>query len=104
MGELATRLDALRPGWVRDVNNNIRMHDGNLREVDIDLGDVVVQVKSENARGLIGQMNATRATTDRIPVGYAPTIRHGALAEAGRQGLLIARTPEELITMIESVQ
>lgn len=100
VGDLATMLDAHQPGLVRAVNVDIRKLDGDFREVDIDLGDTVVQVKGGNARGLIGQMQRTLATTDRAVIGYAPGMKPGALADAARQGLAIARTPEELIAMI----
>jgi hypothetical protein len=54
------------------VNRMVRMGNGLSREIDVDLGDVVVQVKSGNARGITGQMQRTSTTTGKRVMGYAP--------------------------------
>jgi hypothetical protein len=77
------------------------MFDGLLREVDIDLGEVVVQVKDGNARRLTGQIDKTAATTDRRAIGYAPQIPGAAWEHAAAQGIAIARTPDELIEILK---
>lgn len=79
------------------------MSKGLSREVDINLGDLVMQVKSGNARGLTGQLQATTATTDRTAIGYAPDIPNAAWEAAARQGIPIARTPDELVAMVKEL-
>ncbi len=71
-----------------------------LREVDIELRDVVIQVKSGNARGLTGQMTKTIATTGEKVIGYAPDMPDGAFANALREGLAIARTEDDLLMIL----
>ena len=48
----ANSIEAALPGRVVGVNTQRVMSNGLTREVDIDLGDLLVQVKSGNARGL----------------------------------------------------
>lgn len=105
VADVARVLEAERPGWVRALNHDIPYADGSdMREIDIDLGDTVVQVKSGDARRIIRQMEATIATTGRTVVGYAPTMRPGAWVEAAQRGLPIARTPDELIAILKELE
>lgn len=101
VGDLANAIEDALPGRIKDVNVNVLMNDGRPREVDLDLGDIVVQVKTDKARGLTGQMIETAETTGLQVVGYAPTMPDGAWANAARQGLAVARTPEELIAILK---
>jgi hypothetical protein len=68
------------PGRVVDVNSQRMMSNGLSREVDIDLGNLIVQVKDGNARGLTGQIARTAQSTGIRTIGYAPVsaTRHGA--------------------------
>lgn len=103
--EAVAAIEAAMPGRVVSVNTLVQMTDGLKREVDIDLGSVVVQVKSGRARELTGQMMATSATTDRVVVGYAPDMKHGAWVNATRVlGLRIARTTDELVLILQELE
>lgn len=102
--EAVAAIEAAMPGRVVSVNSDIRMFDGLMREVDIDLGSVVVQVKGGAARGLTSQMLATMATTDRVVVGYAPDMKPGAWMNAVQvEGIPIARSTDELIMIIQEL-
>lgn len=103
--EAVAAIEAAMPGRVVSVNTLVQMTDGLKREVDIDLGSVVVQVKSGRARELTGQMMATSATTDRVVVGYAPDMKHGAWVNATRVlGLRIGRTTDELVLILQELE
>ncbi|RLV48941.1 hypothetical protein D9V37_10125 [Nocardioides mangrovicus] len=101
VGDLANWLDSTRPGTVKHVNNWIPMHDGTLREVDIDLGSTVIQVKSGNARRLLAQMSRTRDSSGRHVLAYAPSLPDGAYAHALRNGFAVARTKQDLLNLIK---
>ena len=88
------------PGRVAGVNTSARMTNGLSREIDVDLGNLIVQVKGGSARGLTGQMAATASTTGRPVIGYAPGIPNGAWLNAARQGIPVARTLDELVAMV----
>jgi RHS repeat-associated protein len=103
VGSAANYLEKALPGRVQGVNTYIRKTDGLSREVDIDLGNVVVQVKSGNARDLIGQVNKTTASTGRTTIGYAPDMRPNAWRAAALQGVPIARTPDELVALVKEL-
>jgi hypothetical protein len=80
------------------------MQNGLSREVDIDLGDLIIQVKSGNTRGITGQIERTQATTGTRTIGYAPDISDAAVENAARQGIVILRTPEELVAFLRGIQ
>jgi hypothetical protein len=100
VADLANEIEKNFPSRIIDVNQDIPMHNGYKREVDINMGNLVIQVKDGSARGLIGQMKRTAATTGRIVVGYAPGLPGQAWEAAAREGVIIARTPDELISIL----
>lgn len=88
----ANSIEAAFPGRVVGVNTQRAMSNGLTREVDIDLGDLLVQVTSGNARGLTGQIARTQASTDTRTIGYAPDISDAAWRNAAQQGIPILRS------------
>jgi hypothetical protein len=96
----ANAIEAALPGRVVGVNGQRLMSNGLSREVDIDLGNILVQVKSGNARGITGQIQRTEASTGVRTVGYAPDISDAAWANAARQGIPILRSPDELLAFV----
>ncbi|MFC4613985.1 hypothetical protein ACFO3K_04610 [Cellulomonas algicola] len=100
VADAANAIEAAFPGQVRDINNLVPMSNGLSREVDVDLGDIVVQVKEGNARGLTGQILKTEQTTGRRTIGFAPDMPDGAWQAAARQGIPIARSLDELVAMV----
>ncbi|MFF1527921.1 RHS repeat-associated core domain-containing protein [Cellulomonas sp. NPDC058312] len=101
VGSAANAIEAALPGLVVSVNGMRRMSDGLSREVDIDLGNVRVQVKGGNARGLLAQINKTQSTTGTPTIGYAPEIGDAAWRNAANQGIAILRTPDELVAYLK---
>jgi RHS repeat-associated protein len=103
VADAANAIERAFPGRVQGVNSQIHMTDGLSREVDVDLGNMVVQVKSGNARGLTGQLQKTTSTTGLPAIGYAPDIPNGAWEAAARQGIRIARSPDELVAIVKEL-
>jgi hypothetical protein len=103
VGDLATDIERALTGRISGVNTHVPMSNGLTREVDIEIGDIVIQVKDGNARGLQKQIELTRATTGRPTIGYASGMPHGAWLQAAREGVPIARTEDELIQMIKEL-
>ena len=103
VGELATAFERVLPGRIRGVNVHIPMLNGDTREVDLDLGRIVVQVKSGHARGLFGQMDQTTLTTDRLVVGYAPDMKYGALCHAARSGRVMVTGLNDLVSVVKEL-
>jgi hypothetical protein len=92
------------PVRVKAVNNQVTMPNGLKREIDVDVGDLIVQVKGGNARGLQGQLEKTTATKRRIAIGYPPDIPNAAWEAAVRNGIPIARNNDELLAIIRELQ
>lgn len=96
----ANSIEADLPGRVVGVNTQRAMSNGLTREVDIDLGDLLVQVKSGSARGLTGQIARTQASTGTRTIGYAPDISDAAWRNAAQRGIPILRSPSELLAYV----
>ncbi|WP_374008776.1 RHS repeat-associated core domain-containing protein [Leifsonia sp. LS-T14] len=104
VADAANAMEAAAPGSVKGVNSYVKMADGGSREVDIDLGNILVQVKGGNARGITGQIERTSSTTGRTTIGYAPDMPGGAWEAAARKGIPIARNGEELVAMVKELR
>jgi len=89
---------------VTGVNTHVLMSSGpnagHLREVDIEVGDLIVQVKGGGARGLTSQIQKTITTTGRPTIGYAPDAPYGMIQNAARQGINIATNMNELLEFV----
>lgn len=96
----ANAIEAALPGRVVGVNSQRPMSNGLSREVDIDLGNLLVQVKSGSARGITGQIARTQASTGTPTIGYAPGISDAAWRNAASEGIPILRSPSELLSYI----
>jgi hypothetical protein len=103
VADAANAIQSAMPGRVLGVNQLIPMTNGLSREADINLGDMLVQVKSGNARGLIGQIQDTEATTGIPTVGYGPSMPAAAWEGTAWQGIPIARSIDELIAIIREL-
>ncbi len=97
----ANAIEAVFPGRVVGVNGMRPMSNGLSREVDIDLGNLLVQVKSGNARGLTGQIDKTQRTTGVPTIGYAPGISDAGWRNAASEGIVILRSQDELIAYLK---
>jgi RHS repeat-associated protein len=101
VADLANKIEAEIPGRINGVNRTLNLVTRKgFREVDIDLGKVIVQVKSGPAGGLTKQLTETARTLGRQVIGYAPDIPNGAWANAARDGIPIARNPAELLAIL----
>ena len=103
VADAANAINSAMPGRVLGINKDVLMKNGLQREVDIDLGDMYVQVKSGKARGLIGQIQSTEATTGVRTIGYAPSMPAAAWESAARAGTPIARNLQELLAIIKEL-
>jgi hypothetical protein len=98
VGDLASRIDALAPGRVVGVNRELRDALGNrVTDLDVELADLVIQVKSgTKLGGGVEQVAASSAATGKPSVLYAPNLKPGALKEARRQGAEVYTTFDDL--------
>lgn len=78
VGELATKIDKEIPGHVKKVNHNIKLKNGNPKEVDIVTKKEIIEVKSGKNRGksksLGEQLNMIKDASKKEPIGYAPKL------------------------------
>ena len=100
VGELATWLDEQIPGVVRGVNERVPTLYGRRQEIDIDLGTVVIEVKTGQAQKLGVQLEAIAAKTGRVTIAYAPDLPARAWHELATRGLAVARDKTELLQLI----
>lgn len=100
VADAANAVEAAFPGRVLGVNKMAMMTNGLQREIDIDLGNIFVQVKGGPGTGLTGQIEKTRMTTGTTTVGYAPRIGDAAWRNAALRGVPIMRTLDELLAYV----
>ena len=104
VGEMATAIESKFPGKVEAVNKKILDSSGSeLVEYDIELDNAVIQVKSQQARGLVGQLVRTAQHTKKEAIGYAPDIshRHGMVKDARIKGFRIFTTENGLLKYLD---
>jgi hypothetical protein len=75
VGTTANAIELLFPERVVDVNRLLFRPDGStLTDCDIELTDIVIQVKSGSGKGLTSQITDTMTGTDKIVIGYDPDL------------------------------
>ena len=73
--ELANAIEQMFPGRVKGVEKIIKSLDGRIiTDLDIELDDIVIQVKSGSAKGLTSQMIRTAEATGKKVISYTPDI------------------------------
>ena len=115
VGETANAIEKRFPGRIKAVNKDVYRNDGSkLTDFDIELVDnVVVQVKTDNARGLEGQIIRTSNEMKQIGmhqevIGYAPGLDLSfkavriRIANAEKQGIAIFTTLDDLLNYFSS--
>ena len=98
--ELANAIEKKYPGRVRAVEKIIKGSDGKIiTDLDIDLDDIVIQVKSGSAKGLTAQMLRTAKATGRTVISYTPDIAQSAavLRNVRQNGFQTFTDMEELL-------
>lgn len=93
-------LDEEIPGIVKGVNEWVPTLYGHQREIDINLGEIVIEVKSGRARDLAGQLQAIADTTGRRPIAYAPEMPTPARFTVLAKGFAVAHDKEQLLSIM----
>jgi hypothetical protein len=89
VADLANKIEVLYPGHVIGVNRKIRDARGRIiTDIDIELQNANIQVKSGGGKGLTRQVVKTRAVSNKPIIVFGPNLgvhvqrsveRHGAL-------------------------
>jgi RHS repeat-associated protein len=86
VGETANAIEAKYPGKVVGVNKVVKDSSGRiLTDYDIELDNVIIQVKSGTAKGLTTQLGNTANTTDKTVIGYTPDLKPSSSVVKGGQ-------------------
>lgn len=104
VGELATKIDQEFPGSVTGVNTPVYRPDGTpLTDLDIELKDVVIQVKSGGGNGLLKQLINSAEATKKIAIAYAPKIKPSVLNNVTNSGFQVFTNIEALLEFIGKI-
>ena len=107
MGETATAIEAHFPGRVTAVNQEVYDSRGiEKTEIDIELDNTAIQVKSVPASGLVAQMQRTRKHQDKTVIGYAPDLKpsSGLIQDAKKEGFKVFTTQNGLLKYLRKNQ
>ena len=101
VGEVATRIEQEFPNSVKGVNRIIRRPDGSpITDLDIELENIVIQVKSGGAKGFTGQLINTANSINKNVIGYAPDIKPSVLKDTQRHGFDVFTNISDLLEFI----
>ena len=114
VAETANAIEARFPGRVIDVNKDVYRPNGTkLTDFDIELDNIVIQVKSGTGEGLTRQMVMSSTGTEKIVIGYTPNLnpsshlvrnaKRDALHRTGMsEGFDVFTDLEELLKFLEN--
>lgn len=98
---MATQIEQRLPGRVTSVNKVVYRPDGSiLTDLDIELDNIVIQVKAGGGKGLTKQLVNSANNTGKIAIGYVPDIKPSVLKEANKKGFQVFKNTEDLIEFI----
>lgn len=101
VGEVATQIEREFPGSVNGVNRIVHRPDGSiLTDLDIELENIVIQVKSGGGKGLTRQLINSANYIKKIVIGYAPEIKPSVLNEAQKNGFQVFTNIADLLEFI----
>ena len=101
VGDVATQIEQRLPGRVTSVNKVVYRPDGSiLTDLDIELDNIVIQVKAGGGKGLTKQLVNSANNTGKIAIGYVPDIKPSVLKEANKKGFQVFKNTEDLIEFI----
>lgn len=102
--ELANAIEQKFPGKVKSVERLLYGEDGKLiTDLDIELDNIVIQVKSGTAKKLTKQMINTANATGKTVISYTPDINQSAIVLRGvrENGFKTFTNMEELLEYLE---
>jgi RHS repeat-associated protein len=105
VGQTANAIDAKYPGKVVDVNKIRYRPDGTrLTDFDIELDNVVIQVKSGSAKGLTRQIKMTVTGTSKEVIGYAPDLNPSSalVKDCKKQGIKVFTSLDNLLNYLKN--
>ena len=104
VGETANAIEARCPGKVVDVNKIVYSPDGTiLTDFDIELDNIIIQVKAGTAKGLTSQITKTAAGTTKEVIGFAPELNPSSalVKNASKQGIKVFTSLEDLLEYLK---
>jgi hypothetical protein len=106
VADTANAIESKFPGRVKEVNKIVRDETGRIiTDYDIELNDVIIQVKSGSAKGLTTQIQNTAQSTTKIVIGYTPDLNPSSAVVKGVQnsGYECFTTLEELLDYLNEI-
>lgn len=100
VGETANEIEKKFPGRVVGVEINVFRSDGSLlTDLDIELSNVVIQVKSGSGKKLTRQLVNTQTGTTKFVIGYTPDLKPSSAVVRGAKamGFEVFTTWEDLL-------
>lgn len=95
---MANAIDDAIPGKVSNVNKVIRDSTGRIiTDLDIELDNAVIQVKSGGGKGLTTQLKNTASATGKEAIGYVPDAKPSIIKGAEANGFKVFTDLNDLL-------
>ena len=101
VGYVAMQIEHSLPGRVISVNKVVYRPDGSiLTDLDIELDNIVIQVKTGGGKGVTKQLINSANSTGKTAIGYVPDVKPSVLKEATNNGFDVFTNMDDLIEFI----
>ncbi|MBI1924937.1 hypothetical protein HYR99_11910 [Candidatus Poribacteria bacterium] len=102
VADLANKIEARYPGHVVGVNQKIRDARGRIvTDIDIELQNANIQVKSGEGKGLTRQVIKTQAISDKPIIAFGPNLGRHVQRSVARRGALVTTDENLLLEVIK---
>jgi len=102
VADLANKIEARYPGHVVGVNRKIKDARGKIvTEIDIELQNANIQVKSGGGKGLTRQVIQTQVISDKPTIAFGPNLGVHVQRSVARQGALVTTDEYLLLEVIK---
>ena len=101
VGDVANAIDNASPGSVVGVNTIVYRNDGSiLGDLDVELRNIIIEVKSGGGNGLTKQLTKLKKYSDKIVVAFAPNVKSSVMREATQNGFNVFKSLNDLIDYV----
>lgn len=75
-----------------------------ITDFDIELDNVIIQVKEGGGKGMVSQLERTATATNKTVIGYGPDLKGSIVKGANAKGFNVFRSADELMEFLKNLK